>query len=1136
MEERLHRLRSLLVEFYEGTGPKVQLNEELGLLRTQSWRDALYWIESSPDFGGGDSSALYMSYFCASALEESLRVDFGRDESASARNEIRLALFAPREGRGALVACAQGSRPPLPGAVRTRLCKVFVDVGKAGWPHEIPTFLEDICAAAMAQDEPTSALGLELVSLTAEEFLCAGANRGTTATRRRELKALLSSHLPQLVALLGEALARRASIQPSPGGISATASSALAENYALNCLRTVVSNAPLQHQHLRPELFETLFRLVERDMSSPSASKATAIGALGALDSVLAKRLVPPDMANFVQELCGHVLKMLRTLTDLLDAQPSDAVEDQEAQDFLAQVCELVATFVEQHLPRVVDPTELLTLLAKLTFSRAVNEAGSLRRILRPWATLVDFAEDAPPGVASATGEGVAGVLCSLLETRVLFSTNARALEYLDEEEDESAYEERKALDDDLDDLVDLDELIDEMAGGEPDPRALGGGRGNANTNELSALLSEAIDLFAAASRGVYGPYCSSRLASAATSHLESALNRAFSPSNSDADAESHRRAATDATTLLYALSASAPYSGGGGGAGADDMQRAGRAAVATALGVLGQRAHGRAFVNLAVASLDALRDLTPAIAYRGDGDEVVEGSLDAASMSLDVSISPYPEPVQRAGAWLVLAVAKSSADKNETSLRKLSSLAGSGAWIATANAPPRCRSLVYRAAAAVSLAMAARQNRVAYDAINALVQPLAEPLSAAAQRISTVNNNLVGLEELLDVGALDTCQRAARSLAALCAGFARDGAARGAVSKAFFGADNNNATSVALASAPALLAYCAARALRSVDGSSQPRVVRSISSARIPHLACATGAVDLLIAASRAFGKDRAGGRALEGVSALLAAFEVAPPAIAFEQVRRGGSVLGSRPPRAAALHLVKAACRLVTVVTADNDAKKAVPDACSLATHHVAPLAGDVNVAPDLFPILLEVCRRLLVDQWAAFVVSANDGGRATATKRFRDDRAAANFDSLLDLVLAGCRGVDLTSFCVRRALLVLKDSNAAHRLYDFPPFALKWRAPLAHALFDALLERRHDSIADDLIQTLLDLAKPNHHQLFANFLPNKLASINMTDQQRSYILDNLLRDNDAAAFPAKLQDTITDLHHFRALLEAT
>lgn len=1113
---RLQGTAALLVEFYEGrdTKQKAELNAKLSELRCrpETWLDALVWIESSPDMGSsGNALALYMAYFCASALEEAVHMNFG-GAGIQGRERVRRALFAPAEADAAsiLLSAARGARPTLPSAVRTRMCKVFVDIGKAGWPHEMPSFLTDICAAAGAADEPTSALGLELLAITAEE-LC-GAVRGMTARRSRQLKELVGNHLSQLVTLLTEMLRR-----------GDTESRLSAEGFALRCLRTLVEWAPLA-QHLQPELFATLFRLVERDLLA--SSKATAIGAVSVLEAVLDKKLVPPDLAAYVAQLAAHVLRLLRSLTDILDAQ--QLADDQDTHDFIGQVCELVATFVEQHLPRVLQAHEqhfpvadLLSLLAKLTFSRAVNEAGSLRRTLRPWEILVDFATDSQAStLCAATGHGVGSVLVSLLETRLLFAKNGEALEFLDDDEQEEyAGLHRTPVDDDAD-LLDLDEVVAEIAGGLPDPRALAGGR--RAVGELAALLADAIALFANACHGAYSTYCADKLATAALDVLDDTLAAAFPSRAACSNKYDAKNAAIDAATLLYALAASAPH--------ANDavLRRAAQSIVVTAHGVLRERAYatGRAATNVAAAALDALRDVAPAAAYRfaGDCNSLVEGAVEAAGMALDTSVAPAPEAVQRSGAWLVLGLAKSS-NRVEASLLKLSSLAGRGAWLATVSTPPRCRSLVYRAAATVSLAMAAREGRDAFEAINALVKPLAEPLeSAAVAAASHV--------DALDAAVLDAAQRAARSFAALCAGFDKDGTlTRSALGRAFFGREEMpSCSAIVLAAAPHVLAYCASRSLRLIEDTSNPRMVRAVASARLPHLNCATATVDLLVAASRTLGsKSLAGKSALQAVSLLLAAFERASPAVAFE---RGGAS-GSRPTRAAALYLLKASCRLVAVVASDNDAKAAVPDACALATHHVAPLALDVNFAPDLLPAVLELCHRLLVDQWAAMIVRTN----LNAPKTFRDHRAATHFDAILDLVLAGCRGTDLTLLCVRRAILVLRDAHAAHRLYDFVPFSTKWRPHIALAILSTLIDRRHDALADDLIGTLVDLCGPDHFAFCTHLLFPKLQQLhNLSDDQRNYISQSVpspqAGPQDASTFKHWLQDAIADIFHFTSL----
>ena len=143
---------------------------------------------------------------------------------------------------------------------------------------------------------------------------------------------------------------------------------------------------------------------------------------------------------------------------------------------------------------------------------------------------------------------------------------------------------------------------------------------------------------------------------------------------------------------------------------------------------------------------------------------------------------------------------------------------------------------------------------------------------------------------------------------------------------------------------------------------------------------------VELLICASYAFGHALGGSHCLRALGALLVAFDHASPA-AILLANTSDAYAGARaslgsprpprrdsglaPPRAAALYLVKATCKLVSTVAGDRsgDAARAVPDVCRLALAHVAPLATGAH-APDLLPPLLDLANHLFGGQWAAFV----------------------------------------------------------------------------------------------------------------------------------------------------------------------
>lgn len=948
--------------------------------------------------------------------------------AASSLEEAMRTGFRGAEGRRLVRHTVFGvllAKRPLPPAVRVRLVKVVVDVGARSWPEEAPGFLDDILGC----EDPV--LGLELLHIVAQEF--SGKSRNVTARRGRELSDRLKGNLPRIMSVLTQALRQ-------------------GYKEALPCLKTLISWAPLA-EHVTVELVELLFLFIKKKSRD----------AVEAVDAVLAKRLVPPSWARFVFDVGANLLQLLE-----LDLDDDD--------DFVAAVCELVATFVEQHLPRVVNSgfpiNELLQLLAKLLLCDAVN-AGSLNRTLRPWETVVECVP-----LEGVVADGVAGVLESLLR-RLLFATNS-ALEDIDDETDKVVW----AVDDDQDDL-EVDDVVTELAGGSQDARFLAASSRN---DELWTLLDDSIDLIGKACQA--SSLVAERLARSALTELQAALNRAF--------AANDRFAATDAATLFYAVAAAAPF--------ADAvLAEASHAVSRAAVVVLSERAHSRgpAFVSLEAASLDSAHSMVPALAWRasqGDGDAaaVVDCALQAAALALDASVSPPPEAVQRAGAWLVLAVAKRA--RHAPALASLPEVA----WNYTATTAPRCRALVYRAAAAV----------VAPDPLEPLIKPLAAPLDAAANAIAPLSRDALLLgavvqDDVLDAKILDTVKRAARCLAALCAGAWRDGKPR-----SLFFDGNGSSTRRALETAPALLAYCAARALRAPGVSSDPRAARLAASVRAPHLAAAAALVDLLVAASWALGHEKAGVKALEAVAALLAAFDVGSPAAAFD------SSAQSRPPRAAALYLVKATCRLVATVAAD--AKRAVPQVCDLAVRHVAPLARTPDLAAELLPPLLALCKRLLVDQWSAFVVAG----------KLKDAR---RFDDLMSLVLLGARGSELPSACVARALAVLHDAHKAHRLYDLHHFVDTWREPAATVIFDAIFDRRHELVGDTLASVLFDLAASD--AFFQIWLPSKIEGLpGLDDDHKRVVVANFNGATDHQSFAAAIADAINDVDHFRALLRPT
>ena len=145
-------------------------------------------------------------------------------------------------------------------------------------------------------------------------------------------------------------------------------------------------------------------------------------------------------------------------------------------------------------------------------------------------------------------------------------------------------------------------------------------------------------------------------------------------------------------------------------------------------------------------------------------------------------------------------------------------------------------------------------------------------------------------------------------------------------------------------------------------------------------------------------------------------------------------------------------------------------------------------------------------------------------------RADRAD-HFHTLCSLLAVGVAGVDLPPHAVKKALNALKDANAKSRLFDFGPFSERWRATFCDRLLDALLDKRHDLLADDLATVLHALASADLAGFFANFVPSKLANTTgLDDAQRRAVLLNWKPTDDAPSFVANLNDAVNDVAFFR------
>jgi hypothetical protein len=195
------------------------------------------------------------------------------------------------------------------------------------------------------------------------------------------------------------------------------------------------------------------------------------------------------------------------------------------------------------------------------------------------------------------------------------------------------------------------------------------------------------------------------------------------------------------------------------------------------------------------------------------------------------------------------------------------------------------------------------------------------------------------------------------------------------------------------------------------------------------------------------------------------------------------------------------------------------------------VAPLAQSARHAAELLPPLYDLAKQLLVNQWGAFVDKAPTEWNAPHEATFRSEIAAQHFHALMDLIAIGVRGVDLPPHVVQSAVATLRAADAASRLFDLPAFAQRWRAAFADALMDALFERRHDLLADDLAAALHAVAKADMAAFFSAFIPAKLSRLQgLDDAQRGAVLQGWAPAEDLPSFVASVRDAVADVSFHR------
>lgn len=349
-------VQSLVNEFFrDGTSNqrKHEIECHLSELNRQegSWRQWLQLVccRKEPE----------LLAFAFSALQDAIS---GHSLDPSARRQLRSSL------QHLLLSSQQQSA-----FVRNKLSKLLVDLACIDWPHNEPSFFDDI--VQLCQSEDTRPLGLLLLQTTSEEV--ATAPRGNlTAARLDELRHLVIQQMPRTWALITGVLKSR----PVDSGNA---------HQALRCTEHLLSWLPLSA--VDPKLMDALCCCSAAAAASSSLEGQAQVDAeeLGVLSlTCLCEALARATAADLGSD-CLQLLQQFAV--GALQAANSPAVAASANNSYLDKLIEFLRLFVGASLPCFEDNSPALLQLLSLLFDYTFRESSAERYCvcLEMWGTLL---------------------------------------------------------------------------------------------------------------------------------------------------------------------------------------------------------------------------------------------------------------------------------------------------------------------------------------------------------------------------------------------------------------------------------------------------------------------------------------------------------------------------------------------------------------------------------------------------------------------------------------------------------------------------------------------------------------------------------------------------------------------------
>lgn len=299
--------------------------------------------------------------FAFSALQDAIS---RQSLDLSARRELRSSLQH-------LLLSAQQQ----PAYVRNKLSKLLVDLACVDWPHNEPSFFDDI--VQLCQSEDTQPLGLLLLQTTSEEVATAPRGGSLTATRLDELRLLVVQQMPRTWALITGVLK-----SSSSGGGSA--------HQALRCTEHLLSWLPLSA--VDPKLVDALCCFCATAMASALQERQTQVDVeeLGVLSLSCLCEALSRATASDLGSDCLRLLQQF-AMGALQTAISSASAATSAHNSYLDKLMEFLRLFVGANLPCFEGNNPALPHLLSLLYDYTFRESSAERYCvcLEMWGTLL---------------------------------------------------------------------------------------------------------------------------------------------------------------------------------------------------------------------------------------------------------------------------------------------------------------------------------------------------------------------------------------------------------------------------------------------------------------------------------------------------------------------------------------------------------------------------------------------------------------------------------------------------------------------------------------------------------------------------------------------------------------------------